>query len=301
MKKIIVLGSTNTDMVVKSARIPAPGETVLGGDFLMNPGGKGANQAVAAARLGGNVTLIAKVGNDLFGREARAIFEREGIQTDYLYVDEQHPSGVALIMVDAQGENCISVASGANATLSPEDICGARHAIETADALLCQLETPLSTILEAARWAAAKKIPVILNPAPACVLPDELYPCIDILTPNEHEIELLTGIAVTDLRSAESAARAVCQRGVRCVIITLGAKGAYFFSGERGTEIPAFPVKAIDTTAAGDVFNGALVVALTEGKPVETAARFAAQAASIAVTRMGAQSSAPRREEMCEQ
>ncbi len=300
MKKIIVLGSTNTDMVVKSARIPAPGETVLGGNFLMNPGGKGANQAVAAARLGGNVTFIAKVGDDLFGREAKANFAREGIQTDYVFVDAQNPSGVALIMVDAHGENCISVASGANASLLPADLHVARHAIETADALLCQLETPIPTILEAARWAAAQNVPVILNPAPACVLPDELYPCIDVLTPNEHEIEVLTGIAVTDLSSAEAAARAVCQRGVRAVIITLGAKGAYLFTDERGTMIPAFPVKSVDTTAAGDVFNGALVVALTEGNPLDIAARFAAQAASIAVTRMGAQASAPRRDELCE-
>ena len=300
MKKIIVLGSTNTDMVVKSARIPAPGETVLGGDFLMNPGGKGANQAVAAARLGENVTFIAKVGNDLFGREAKNNFSSEGIQTDFLFVDEKSPSGVALIMVDAKGENCISVASGANATLSPADIVCAKHAIETADALLCQLETPIPTILEAARWAAEKNVPVILNPAPACTLPEELYPHIDLITPNECEAELLTGIAITDLASAESAARVLRQRGVSKVIITLGSKGAYVFTGEQGELVPAFPVTAVDTTAAGDVFNGALVVALTEGKSLSEATRFAARAASISVTRMGAQSSAPRREELCE-
>ncbi len=185
MKKIVVLGSTNTDMVVKSERIPAPGETILGGRFLMNPGGKGANQAVAAARLGGGVVFVAKVGDDLFGREAKALFAKEGICTDHVLTDASEPSGVALIMVDAKGENCIAVASGANGALSAGDIAVARGAIEQAGVLLMQLETPVETVLCAARWAASKGVAVILNPAPACALPDELFACLSLITPNE--------------------------------------------------------------------------------------------------------------------
>ena len=298
MKRIVVLGSTNTDMVIKSERIPAPGETILGGRFLMNPGGKGANQAVAAARLGGEVTFVAKVGDDLFGREAKALFAKEGIRTDYVLTDASEPSGVALIMVDAKGENCISVASGANAALSPQDIEAARGAIEAASALLMQLETPVETVLCAARWAAAQGVPAILNPAPACALPAELFGCLSLITPNESEAELLTGVKVTDEATARAAAAALCAKGVGRVVITLGAKGAFVFEGGRGTLMPAFPVRAVDTTAAGDVFNGALAVALTEGLALAEALRFAARAASISVTRMGAQASAPYRNEL---
>lgn len=298
MKSIVVLGSTNTDMVIKSARIPAPGETILGGRFLMNPGGKGANQAVAAARLGGGVAFVAKVGDDLFGREAKALFATEGVCTDYVLTDPREPSGVALIMVDARGENCIAVASGANGALSPGDIAVARGAIETAGVLLMQLETPVETVLCAARWAAAKGVTVILNPAPACALPAELFACLSLITPNESEAELLTGVKVTDEATAQAAAAALCAKGVGRVVITMGAQGAYVYESGRGTFVPAFPVQAVDTTAAGDVFNGALAVALTEELPLAEAVRFAAKAASISVTRMGAQSSAPRREEL---
>jgi len=298
MKRIVVLGSTNTDMVIKAARIPAPGETILGGDFLMNPGGKGANQAVAAARLGGEVTFVAKVGDDLFGREAKTLFANEGINVKHIFTDAEKPSGVALIMVSAKGENSIAVASGANGTLSPTDIENARSEIENAGALLMQLETPVETILCAAQWASAKGVPVILNPAPACALPDALFPCLSMITPNETEAELLTGIKVTDEQTASDAAKALCAKGVKRVIITLGAKGAFVYDNGVGKMIPAFPVEAVDTTAAGDVFNGALVVALTEGRPLDEAAVFASKAASISVTRMGAQASAPRRDEI---
>ena len=298
MKKIVVLGSTNTDMVVKSARIPAPGETILGGRFLMNPGGKGANQAVAAARLGGDVAFIAKVGDDLFGREARSLFAKEGIRTDYVFTDPNEPSGVALIMVDDKGENCIAVASGANGLLSPADLAPARSVIERAGLLLMQLETPVETVLCAAQWAAAKGVPVVLNPAPACRLPDELFACLGMITPNETEAELLTGIKVHDDASAEAAARALCAKGVKRVVVTLGAKGAFVYADGRGARVPAFKVEAVDTTAAGDVFNGALAVALTEDRPLAAAVSFAAKAASISVTRMGAQASAPYRNEI---
>ena len=298
MKKIVVLGSTNTDMVVKSARIPAPGETILGGRFLMNPGGKGANQAVAAARLGGDVAFIAKVGDDLFGREARSLFAKEGIRTDYVFTDPNEPSGVALIMVDGNGENCIAVASGANGLLSPADLAPARSVIERAGLLLMQLETPVETVLCAAQWAAAKGVPVVLNPAPACRLPDELFACLGMITPNETEAELLTGIRVHNDASAEAAARALCAKGVKRVVVTLGAKGAFVYADGRGARVPAFKVEAVDTTAAGDVFNGALAVALTEDRPLAAAVSFAAKAASISVTRMGAQASAPYRNEI---
>lgn len=298
MKRIVVVGSTNTDMVVKAARIPAPGETILGGRFLMNPGGKGANQAVAAARLGAEVVFIAKVGDDLFGREAKALFAKENICTDYVLTDPSEPSGVALIMVDAKGENCIAVASGANGTLMPEDIEGLEGVIAQSDLLLMQLETPLETVRYAADVAVNLGVPVILNPAPACELPSDLYDCLEVITPNESEAELLTNIKVTDEASAEAAARVLCDKGVLNVVITMGAKGAYVFDGEDGVMVAAFKVEAVDTTAAGDVFNGALAVALTEELELEEAVRFASKAASISVTRMGAQASAPRREEL---
>jgi len=298
MKKIIVLGSTNTDMVVKAARLPAPGETILGGNFLMNPGGKGANQAVAASRLGGDVVFIAKVGDDLFGREAKTLFAKEGICTDYVLTDNTEPSGVALIMVDAQGENCISVASGANGALSAEDIEVARGVIEKAGVLLMQLETPVGTVLCAAQWASAKGVPVVLNPAPACELPDELLQCLSMITPNETEAELLTGVKVTDETSAARAAKALCAKGVKRVVITMGSKGAFVYSDGQGMIVPAVKVKAVDTTAAGDVFNGALAVALTEDHPLAAAISFAAKASAISVTRMGAQASAPYRNEI---
>jgi ribokinase len=297
-KTIVVLGSTNTDMVVKAARIPAPGETILGGRFLMNPGGKGANQAVAAARLGGDVAFVAKVGDDLFGREAKALFAKEGIRTDYVLTDAAEPSGVALIMVDAKGENCIAVASGANGALRPGDIAVARAAIEEAGVLLMQLETPVETVLCAAQWAAAKGVPVMLNPAPACALPDALLGCLSLITPNESEAELLTGVKVKDAASAAAAAEALCAKGVRRVIVTLGAKGAFVYADGRGTLVPAVAVEAVDTTAAGDVFNGALAVALTEERPLADSVGFAARAAAVSVTRMGAQASAPYRSEV---
>jgi ribokinase len=298
MKRIVVVGSTNTDMVVKSARIPAPGETILGGRFLMNPGGKGANQAVAAARLGGDVTFVAKVGDDLFGREAKGLFAKEGIRTEHVMTDPAEPSGVALIMVDGKGENCIAVASGANGALRPADLAAVRGELESAGVVLMQLETPVETVLCAAQWAAAKGVPVVLNPAPACALPDALLQCVSLITPNESEAELLTGIRVSDAASAQAAAIALHAKGVARVVVTMGAKGAFVYADGRGELVPAFKVEAVDTTAAGDVFNGALCVALTEGLPLPAAVRFAARAASISVTRMGAQASAPYRKEI---
>lgn len=294
---IVVLGSTNTDMVISGAKIPVPGETVCGGSFMMNPGGKGANQAVAVARLSARrrqCVFIAKVGDDLFGRDTARRLKTEGIDAR-LIVDKTAASGTALILVDRKGQNCISVALGANGTLSPKDVAPFASDIERADALLLQLETPLETVLWAARTAHEKGVHVILNPAPAAKLPRELYACLDWITPNETEAELLTGVKVADLASAQAAERVLKRRGVAHVAITLGAKGCY----AAGRIHPCVKVKAVDTVAAGDTFNGAFVVALAEGKGVDEAIAFAQAAAARAVTRPGAQSSVPFRRELC--
>ena len=293
---IVVLGSTNTDMVISGSKIPVPGETVSGGTFAMNPGGKGANQAVAVARLSAKrrqCMFIAKVGDDLFGRETAARMKKDGIDAR-LVVDRKCASGTALILVDKAGQNCISVALGANGTLSPDDVKGVRKDIEGADALLLQLETPVKTVLWAAKTAHAKKVPVVLNPAPAAKLPKELYRCLDWITPNETEAELLTGVKVTDLASCRKAEAVLRRRGVANVVITLGSKGCY----AAGRIHPCVKVKAVDTVAVGDTFNGAFVVALTEGRPVADAIAFAQKASAISVTRHGAQPSIPFRREV---
>jgi len=298
MKKIVVLGSTNTDMVIAGKKIPVPGETVCGGKFLMNPGGKGANQAVAVARLSakrGACVFVAKVGDDLFGRDTAGRMKKEGIDAK-LVVDKKEPSGTALILVDKKGQNVISVALGANGTLSPRDIAPYALDIAEAAALLMQLETPMETVLAAAKWAAAKGVPVVLNPAPAAKLPKELYKCLDWITPNETEAELLTGVKVTDAASAQKAVDVFKKRGVKHVVVTMGAKGVY--CGDCGKLFPAKKVKAVDCVAAGDTFNGAFVVALAEGKTCAEAIAFAQKAAAISVTRPGAQSSVPFRREI---
>ena len=297
-KKIVVLGSTNTDMVIAGKKIPVPGETISGGTFLMNPGGKGANQAVAVARLSakrGACTFIAKVGDDLFGRETAVRMKKDGIDAK-LIVDRKEPSGTALILVDPKGQNVISVALGANGTLSAKDIVPYRKDIENAAALLMQLETPLETVVAAAKWAHAKGVPVILNPAPAAKLPQGLYRCLDWITPNETEAELLTGVRVTDAKSAQKAVDVFLKRGVRHVAITMGVKGVY--CGNCRRLYPTQKVKAIDCVAAGDTFNGAFAVALSEGRCCKDAIAFAQKAAAISVTRPGAQASVPWRREL---
>lgn len=300
--QILVIGSSNTDMVVQTSKLPAPGETVLGGTFLMNPGGKGANQAVAAARLGGGgihpVTFVAKVGDDVFGQQAVDGFRREGIGTTHVLTDPQHPSGVALINVDAQGENCITVAPGANAHLQPTDVDAALQAASPDALVLLQLEIPLPTVEHAVQRAAWRGLRVILNPAPAQALPVDLFPNLYLITPNETEAETLTGIRVTDETTAEQAALKLQEMGVANVIITLGAKGAYLHTAAGATLIPTPPVTPVDTTAAGDCFNGALAVGLSEGRSLPDAVSFACRAASISVTRMGAQASMPTRREV---
>ena len=297
-RQILVVGSCNTDMVIKAAHLPRPGETILGGTFFMNPGGKGANQAVAIARLGGSVTFICKTGSDIFGHQSQQLFEEEGINTSYVFSDSGNPSGVALITVDEKAENCIVVASGANANLLPSDLEKAEEAIERADLVLMQLEVPMETVCFVADIAWQKGKKVILNPAPAHPLPADLLRHLYLITPNETEAEMITGVKITDESSAGEAARALSGMGVQHVIITLGSKGALIYSNGKAEMVPALKVAAVDTTAAGDVFNGALTVALSEGRSLKEAARFACKASAISVTRVGAQSSAPYRNEV---
>jgi ribokinase len=285
-------------MVIRVPRIPRPGETLLGGGFAMVAGGKGANQAVAAARAGGSVTFVARVGDDLFGREAREGFARDGIDIRFVLTTPGAPSGVALITVDAWGENSISVASGANALLSVADIEAAAAAFDAADIALLQLESPLETVEAAVREAKRRSVPVILNPAPARELADALLAAVSVLTPNEHEAGLLSGITVKDEEGARDAALRLRGRGPAAVIVTMGARGVFGLAAGFDGHVPAFKVEAADTTAAGDVFNGALAVALAEQRPLAEALRFAQAAAAISVTRPGAQPSAPARAEI---
>lgn len=296
--RIVVMGSANTDMILQMERIPRPGETILGGHFSIAAGGKGANQAVAAARAGGEVTFVARLGNDIFGQQAIEGFAQEGINVNFVLRDEQEPSGVALIFVAEDGENSIGVASGANSRLSLEDIDAARQCIETADVLVMQLETPIETVQHAAEIASAAGVPVILNPAPAQPLSDSLLSQISILTPNESEAELLTGVSVDNPERAREAAQVLHAKGVETVLITLGSQGAVVSSNDFSEHVPAFSVDPIDTTAAGDVYNGALAVALSEGNSLFDAAHFAGAAAALSVTKLGAQPSAPTRTEI---
>jgi ribokinase len=299
---IVVIGSTNTDMVIKTTRLPSPGETVLSGDFFMNPGGKGANQAVAAARLGGSVTFVTKTGKDLFASQAKQLLEKEGIATDYVFTDERLSSGVALIMVDQRGENCIAVASGANASLSSSDIEKSAKKIIEAELILLQLEISIETVVFAAELASSHRVKVILNPAPAQQLPANLLKNVHTLTPNRKEAGMLTGITIAenDEDAAMQAAVILHEMGPDQVIITLGSRGALLYSNGEHIFVRAPEVHALDSTAAGDVFNGALAVAMTGGQSVKTAVTFACKAAALSVTRLGAQASAPYLRELDE-
>ena len=298
MNKILVIGSSNTDMVIKTDKLPCPGETLVGGTFLVNSGGKGANQAVAAARLGGDVTFITKRGNDLFGNKSIGLLMREGIDTQYVVKDNENPSGVALINVDSRGRSSGVTAPGSNNFLYPEEIPVKVFQPGKFEILLLQLEIPLSTVEYAARSAFENGIKVILNPAPVQNLPDELFKHIWLITPNEKEAETLTGIKVTDYSSAEKAAQIFLEKGVRNVVISMGARGAFIKSADFTGDIPAVKVRVVDITAVGDVFNGALAVGLAEGNDFRNAVVFANKAASISATRMGAQASAPYRKEI---
>jgi ribokinase len=297
LKKIIVVGSSNTDMVVKTDELPLPGETKLGGVFFMNAGGKGANQAVAAARMGGHVTLVTRLGNDIFGRETIAGLKKEKIDISYVFIDEVSPSGVALIMVNGMGENCIVVAPGANANLLPTDIEKVKN-ISDAEIILIQLEIPIQTVKVVTKIAKQNGQRLIINPAPAQKLDDEVLRDLFLITPNESEARLLTGIDVKDETSASQAARFLLNKGVQNVIITLGSAGAYFQNSHLKIKVDAPVLHAVDTTAAGDTFSGALAVAISEIENWEKAIQFAVEAASLSVTRLGAQASIPYRTEL---
>jgi ribokinase len=297
-KKIIVVGSTNMDMVVKTSYIPEPGETVLGGTFFMNPGGKGANQAVAGARLGGDVIFVSKMGNDVFGKQAFRLYDEEGINTSFIVSDDELPSGVALITVDENGQNSIVVAPGANASLGAAEVDHALRNISDRHIVLLQLEIPIETVQFVVKEAAQKGAWVILNPAPAASLSTDLLQYIDLITPNETEASILSGIKVTNLETAKQAALAIRKLGVKNVVVTMGELGALLLEDTVFHEVETPSVQPVDTTAAGDVFNGGLAVALSEGRSLVDAVGFACVAASISVTKMGAQSSIPYRNEL---
>lgn len=295
---IAVVGSLNMDLVVRSPRLPQAGETIIGSDFQTLPGGKGSNQAVAAARLGGQVVMVGRVGNDTFGQALLKTLREAGVDHCCVLVDEQNRSGVALITVDDEGQNTIVVASGANMALTPEDVERAEAVIGSARVLLLQLESPLSTVQRAAEIASAHGVTVILNPAPARPIPPEILTLVDVLVPNESETTLLTGSPITDDAGAISAAAELREAGISTVILTLGARGALLSTAEYSSHLPAFPVTPVDTTAAGDAFLGGFAVALAEGQPLPDAVRWGNAAGALAATRAGAQPSLPRRQEV---
>ena len=290
--KVVVVGSANTDMVVRVPRLPNAGETVLGGAFLKARGGKGANQAVAAARLGADVTFIARLGRDALGQEAAVGYQAEGINTDYLVWDTEAPSGVALILVNPEGENIIAVAPGANQYLSPADVAAAESAIAKADCVLMQLEIPVETVMTAAEIARRHKVRVILNPAPAAHLPAALLQAIDLLTPNRHEAALLAGLRDRNEELPDFAPLQAQLRPDALLVVTLGKRGALLCERAQPPQLfEGFTVTPLDATGAGDAFNAALAVGLARGWPLTEALRFANAAAAIAVTRAGAQPS----------
>jgi ribokinase len=291
--RIVVIGSANTDMVIKTERIPHPGETVIGGEFIMAAGGKGANQAVAAARLGAQVTFIARLGVDVFGDQAVAGYDREGIDTSYIVRDDAVPSGIAMIFVDIRGENSIAVASGANAHLDIQDVDRARDAIVQADVVLVQLEIPLPAVRHALKVARKANVLTILNPAPGQKLDPDLLAMVSILTPNEHEVQMVAGILDRD-----AAVKNLLNVGIDAVLVTLGSAGVFWSSSQNAKVVPSFGVHAVDTTAAGDAFNGGLACALGQGLSMEEAIRYANAVAAISVTRMGAQPSLPSKDEV---
>ncbi len=290
---IVVVGSLNMDMVVNAPRHPQIGETILGGRFATFPGGKGANQAVAAARMGARVCMVGCVGDDGFGLELLRVARQDGIDTSHVSVDEKEATGIALITVDAEGRNTIVVASGANLSLSPRHLHTAKQSFSNVDVLVTQLESPLETVSEAIALAAQQGIRVVLNPAPAQPLGAEILSRVDYFIPNEREALQISGTNTLD-----EAIEKLLALGVRNLIITLGEQGALLVSGDRRTQIPAYPVKVVDTVAAGDAFVGAFATGLAEGLSLEAAARLGSAAAAISVTRPGAQPSLPTRTEV---
>jgi len=297
---ILIFGSINMDLVVHAPRLPTPGETLSGDSFFTAPGGKGANQAVACARLGVTTRMIGRVGGDVFGNALRDSLSQNGVDVSKVLTDSAQASGVALITVDAQAENTIVIVPGANGTLSFDDVARLDSLLPASRLLLLQLEVPLEAVIAAAGVAHDHGLTVILDPAPARPLPPELYPLIDILTPNETEAAALAGFPLDTDSAIEKAADVLLNRGVKNVIIKLGGRGAYSRRSDElsGQFWPAFQVKAIDTVAAGDAFNGGLAAALAENKPFEVAVQWGMATGAISTTRPGAQPSMPSREEV---
>jgi len=295
MNKLVVLGSVNADHVLQVPSFPRPGETLHGKGYAVIPGGKGANQAVAAARLGADVAFIACVGDDSFGTNIREAFKADGMNVDGVMVEKDTPTGIAMIQVSATGENSICISAEANECLTPARLKPFHYLISDADMLLMQLETPIESIQKAAQIAKQANTKVVLNPAPAQPLTDQLLQLVDIITPNETEAEQLTGIKVSDMQSAQQAAKSLHAKGIELVMITLGSEGVWVSQNGQGEQIKGFSVKAIDTTAAGDTFNGALLTRLIEGAKLAEAIVFAHAAAAITVTGIGAQTSIPYR------
>lgn len=298
MKKILVVGSSNMDLVIHADKLPKPGETIIGNNFIRYHGGKGANQAVAAARLGGEVSFITKVGSDDFGNELASSYLKEGMDCRGVLRSDNASTGVAFINVDRKGENSITVAQGANKNLTVDDLQDLTYLIDECDIVLVQLEIPMDTVNYLVRYAGRNMKKIILNPAPAQLIPDETLSMLFALTPNESEIELLTGVHVEDEESALHAANMLLKKGVKNVIITLGALGAHFIDQDEHLLIPAPRVNAVDTTAAGDIFNGAFAVAQANRRGIKESIEYACIVSSISVTRHGAQSSAPYKNEI---
>ena len=297
-KRLVILGSINADHIIQVPRFAKAGETLLGSGYKIAYGGKGANQAVAAARLGANIDFIGCIGDDDIGQTMKEAFQQDGVNVSGITQIAQSMTGIAMIQVADDGENSIVLAAGANAKLDKNVVMQSATVIEQADTLLMQLEIPMESVLTAAKLAKQSQTKVVLNPAPAQILPDELLQQLDMITPNETEAELLTGVKVNDAESAARSAKVFHSKGIHTVLITLGSKGVYFSENGQGQIIPGFRVRATDTTAAGDTFNGALLAALLENQTMSQAIRFAQAAAAISVTRAGAQPSIPYREEV---